>query len=335
MPEGRFYSAAGTGAVECKLCPQRCVLKEGTRGVCKVRVNSEGKLTLPLAGRITGSAVDPVEKKPLYHFRPGSRIFSIGFSGCNLRCPFCQNWHISQNADAEAPYVSPRELCEAAIRSGNPQIAYTYSEPLVHIEYLLSCMEEARGRGIANVLVSNGAVLKEAAKEALALTDAANIDIKCFSKETYSRILGGDLQTVLDFVCLAAETGVHTEITTLIVPGLNDSERELDALGDFIKGLSAAIPWHLSAYHPAWRYREAATEPGRIIGAAERAAEKLSFVYTGNIPNSPKRCSDTLCPGCGATLVSRGGFRADASGLALKNGRYTCVRCGKPAPITY
>ncbi|MDR0654768.1 MAG: AmmeMemoRadiSam system radical SAM enzyme [Treponema sp.] len=335
MPESRFYSPGGTGIVECRLCPHRCRLKEGMRGICKVRVNHEGKLLLPLAGRITGSAVDPVEKKPLYHFRPGSQILSVGFSGCNLRCPFCQNWHISQSTDDEAPPAFPQELCTAALRSGNPQIAYTYSEPLVHIEYLLSCMEEARGRGIANVLVSNGTVLKEPAKEVLALTDAANIDIKCFSKDTYSRVLGGDLETVLDFVRLAAETGVHTEISTLIVPGLNDSEEELDALGDFIRGLSSDIPWHLSAYHPAWRYREAATEPERIIGAAERAAEKLSFVYAGNIPNGPKRFSDTVCPGCGATLVSRSGFRADTSGLLFSNRQYTCLRCGKTAPIVY
>ncbi|MDR2305204.1 MAG: AmmeMemoRadiSam system radical SAM enzyme [Treponema sp.] len=335
MPESRFYSFTGTGIVGCSLCPWRCRLKEGMQGICKVRINHEGKLLLPFAGRITGSAVDPVEKKPLYHFRPGSQILSVGFSGCNLRCPFCQNWHISQSTDNEAPFVSPQELCRAALRSGNPQIAYTYSEPLVHIEYLLSCMEEARSRGIANVLVSNGTVLKEAAKEVLALTDAANIDIKCFSEDTYSRVLGGDLGTVLDFVRLAVEAGVHTEITTLIVPDLNDSEEELDALGDFIKGLSAGIPWHLSAYHPAWRYHGAATKAGRIISAAERAAEKLSFVYTGNIPHNPKRFSDTVCPGCGATLVSRSGFRADTSGLAFNNKQYTCVRCGKAAPIVY
>jgi pyruvate formate lyase activating enzyme len=290
---------------------------------------------------VTALALDPIEKKPLYHFRPGSRILSAGFAGCNLRCPFCQNWHISQSPGTPGSYVSPEELVAAARGEAAPQIAYTYSEPLVHAEYLLDCMALARKAGIANVLVTNGCINAEAAGEILALTDAANVDLKCFSEETYFSILGGDLNTVLDFIRLAAGRGVHTEITTLVVPGLNDGEEELERCGEFIAGLCrdkdglGTTPWHLSAYHPDYRWEAPATSGGALRDAARRARKRLRHVYTGNIAGEN---NDTLCPGCGRALIKRRGYRVDIAGLELAEeggkGFYRCGACKVRAPVS-
>jgi pyruvate formate lyase activating enzyme len=294
--------------------------------------------------------MDPIEKKPLYHYRPGSSILSLGFAGCNLRCPFCQNWHISQRTDVPGRRLSPGDII-AALRSGENsgeegrcfrQIAYTYSEPLVHPEFLMDCMAAAREAGIANVLVSNGCVRSEAAKDILSLTDAANIDLKCFSQDTYSRILGGDLSTVLDFIREVRNRGVHLEITTLIVPGLNDSPGETEGCAEFIAGLSRTIPWHLSAYHPDYRWEAPPTAPAALFQIARRAREALSYVYTGNVSGrsgeeADLRYNDTPCPHCGETLVQRRTYRIGTGGLRLTQGEqgaaYHCAHCGKAVPI--
>ena len=301
MSSPRFFSAQKEGTIQCELCPWRCLLAPGGEGRCRVRFNRNGKPELPFYGFISGLATDPIEKKPLYHFRPGTEIFSVGFAGCNLRCPFCQNWHISQTTELSGRRFTSAELIAAAGKSGPgyamqsiaalQSIAYTYSEPLVHIEFLLDCMKEARKAGVANVLVSNGCINSEAAGEILDLTDAANIDLKCFSEETYAKILGGDpsfqgFKAVTEFICLAVEKGVHLELTTLVVPGLNDSRAELDKCRDFIAELQSGgsfVTWHLSAYRPCYKWNAPATDPSSLIAAAERAREKLNFVYTGNI----------------------------------------------------
>jgi pyruvate formate lyase activating enzyme len=309
-------------------------------GACRVRGNSGGRAIIPYYGYITALAVDPIEKKPLYHFRPGSTILSAGFAGCNLRCPFCQNWHISQTAETPGRYLSPAELVSAAREAAVPQIAYTYSEPLVHAEFLLDCMARARKRGIANVLVTNGCINAEAAGEILSLTDAANIDLKCFSEKTYTGILSGDLNTVLEFIRRAVDMGVHTEITTLVVPGLNDREGELENCGEFIAGLCrdgeglGCIPWHLSAYHPDYHWKAPPTDDGKLREAADRAKRRLRYVYTGNIAGDT---GDTLCPACGGILVSRRGYRIDTGGMetAEEAGRsfYRCRSCGARPPV--
>jgi pyruvate formate lyase activating enzyme len=342
---GRFFSpAAGAGALRCELCPRRCRIPEGGTGACKVRANAGGRGRIPFYGHITALAIDPVEKKPLYHFRPGSTILSAGFTGCNLRCPFCQNWRISQTTETPGRFIPPAELAalagESASGGRGGQIAYTYSEPLVHAEYLLDCMALARKQGAANVLVTNGCVNAEAAREILALTDAANIDLKCFSEKTYSAVLGGNLNTVRDFIALAVELGVHTEITTLVVPGLNDGEEELERCGAFIAGLCrdgeglGTVPWHLSAYHPDYRWDAPATESAGLREAARRARRRLRHVYAGNIAGES---GDTRCPACGAPLVKRRGYQVDTAGLELRReaGKsfYRCASCKAPAPV--
>jgi pyruvate formate lyase activating enzyme len=298
----------------------------GKRGFCGVRENSPA---LPLYGHVTAMAVDPIEKKPLYHFRPGSRILSLGFAGCNLRCPFCQNWRISQDPGAAGTFVPPEEAVRTALENGG-QIAYTYSEPLIHAEYVFDCMKAAGKAGAANVLVTNGCVNPGAARDILALTGAVNVDLKCFSAKSYRDLLGGKLETVLEFISLAAKMKVHTEVTTLVVPGLNDSPGELDACAAFIASVDPSIPWHLSAYHPDYRWTAPPTDPQVITAAARRASEKLPFVYTGNISGG---ISDTFCPACGAVLIRRRAYRVDTGGLAP--GKGVCASCGAAAPVRW
>jgi pyruvate formate lyase activating enzyme len=217
------------------------------------------------------------------------------------------------------------EVVSAALKQNAPSIAYTYSEPLVHIEYLLDCMALARRHGIADVLVTNGCVNAKAAAEILKLTDAANVDLKTFSAETYKKTLGGNLQTVLDFIELGCKMGVHIEITTLVVPDLSDSNDELNAIADFIASLGVAVPWHLSAYHPDYHWNAPPTDAGLLLNAAKTAQKKLPFVYTGNISGG----NDTHCSYCGAVIVRRQGYRVDITGLASGEGTYKCAKCGE------
>jgi pyruvate formate lyase activating enzyme len=325
--EPRFFHSGKDGSIRCDLCPRRCLIPPGAFGSCRVRGNRDGAGIIPFYGFITALAEDPIEKKPLYHWRPGSQVFSAGFAGCNLHCPFCQNWSISQTTEVSGRRLSPQDLIAAVRSAGGVQIAYTYSEPLVHIEYLLDCMTLARRAGIANILVSNGCINTGAAAEILALTDAANVDLKCFSGETYARILGGNLEAVLHFISAAHTMGIHLELTTLLVPGLNDGETEFRAATGFIAGLSPAIPWHLSAYHPDWRWNAPPTDPAKLAAAAREARRSLFHVYTGNIPGER---NDTSCPRCGGILVERRGYRINSSGLASGPSGYRCVRCGEP-----
>jgi pyruvate formate lyase activating enzyme len=341
MEKALYFTAGGNDSIKCGLCSNSCVIPSGGTGCCGVRGNKNGKGLIPFYGYVTALAVDPIEKKPLYHFRPGSKILSAGFVGCNLKCPFCQNWHISQSPKNDSDDIalgekmSPGDLVSAALHKGSNAIAYTYSEPLVHIEFLLDCMALARRHGIANVLVTNGCVNGEAAREVLSLTDAANIDLKCFSAETYSKALGGDLDTVIAFIRIALENKVHVELTTLVVPGLNDSTDELDMCAAFIASHCAnplcempAIPWHLSAYHPEYHWNAPATEPKFLLGIKKRVSKILPYVYAGNIPGEENA---TLCPNCGKPLIRRFGYNIEIKGLAGSAGGkdfYRCADCG-------
>jgi pyruvate formate lyase activating enzyme len=339
----RYLNGEAGGIVRCDLCPRRCVIPNGHFGACGVRGNKNGNGLLPFYGQVTSLALDPIEKKPLFHFRPGSMILSVGFSGCNLRCPFCQNYHISQTAGAPAKQMQPGEIISAALHADSQAIAYTYSEPLVHAEFLLDCMALAHRHGIANVLVTNGCANDEAAREILSLTDAANIDLKCFSAETYAKTLGGGgsgsfescFETILGFIRLACMMSVHVEITTLVVPGLNDSAEELDNCMEFIASLGEGInmPWHLSAYHPDYRWNAPPTNPDFLLKTKERAEKKLAYVYTGNI-HAEK--NNTLCPNCDTVLIQRRGYRVETPGLAnpVKSEKFfRCAKCGEKTSV--
>jgi pyruvate formate lyase activating enzyme len=311
--------APGAG-LRCLLCPHSCLLKEGKTGVCGVRKNENGGMRLPFYAWLSAMALDPIEKKPLYHFFPGGNILSAGFYGCNLRCPFCQNYHISREFPGEGRKVSPRELAEAALRENSLGIAYTYSEPLVHFEYLLETAQEVRSLGLKNVLVSNGYLNEAPAAALLPFFDAANIDLKSFSDDFYKNELGGSLNPVLRFLELAAAK-THLEVTTLIIPGKNDSVAEMELLAAFLAGLSPDIPLHLSCYRPMYRYTVRASGYEDLAPLLDTARQKLRYVYPGNVA----REANTLCPACGKLLVRRQGYRVSADGLE----KGSCVQCGQ------
>ena len=311
---------------ECRVCPNNCVIPDGGRGICGVRGAENRTLHLPYHGAISAAAMDPVEKKPLYHYKPASSVFSIGFYGCSLSCPFCQNHHISKSfpQPAKLNFSSPTDIVEAAESNGAESIAYTYSEPLIHYEWLLECTAAARAAGLRNIIVTNGYLNPDRFDDLLENTDALNIDLKSFNPDFYRRELKGRLQPVLDFITVSARTA-HVELTTLIIPGKNDSEEEIRAAADFISSTDVNIPWHLSAYYPTFKYSLPPTSPDKLIRLAETASEKLNFVYTGNITGG---ISDTICPDCGQLLISRSGYSTDICGI--ENG--VCSGCS--APIT-
>jgi pyruvate formate lyase activating enzyme len=330
LPAAAYWSPAGNGRIDCSLCFHACSIAPGSSGRCGARSNEGGRMSLPYYGVASSIAVDPIEKKPLHHFLPGSSILSIGFFGCNLRCPFCQNWEISQQRpEAASRRTEPRELVEAARRARTPSIAYTYSEPTVHFEYLRDAMLLARSAGLRNVLVTNGSLAEGPALELLGLTDAANVDLKCWSAESYEKVLDGSLEAVLAFIEAASRT-CHLEVTTLVVPGLSDREEDIRAVAAFLAELPGNVPLHLSAYHPAWRFDKPPTPSGLLDRLAAAARERLRYVYVGNVASGE---SNTLCPQCGRTVIRRRGYSIDAGGLAASGARASCAGCGAPLPI--
>jgi pyruvate formate lyase activating enzyme len=321
----RFFQKHTDGRIACTLCPNACLIAEGKHGVCRVRFNREGGLDIPFYGRISALAVDPIEKKPLYHYYPGATILSAGFVGCSLRCGFCQNWHISQSTSAETRSVSPEEMVAAARREGSFGIAYTYSEPLIHIEYLLETAALAREAGLKNVLVSNGYINREPAEEVLGLVDAANIDLKAFDPAFYREETGGDLEEVKRFIAQAAGK-IHLEVTTLIIPTKNDSPAQIEGIARFLASLDPRIPLHLSRYTPQHRYTIPPTPVETVTRLAEVARGYLRYVYMGNVGMEE---TDTRCQSCGNPLVRRRGYSTAVVGI--KTG--ACARCGEPSPI--
>jgi pyruvate formate lyase activating enzyme len=325
MAEGAYWKKRDDGRVACALCPHNCVIAEGRAGVCGVRSNEGGALVLPYYGRISSVAVDPIEKKPLYHFYPGSTILSVGFWGCNFHCPFCQNYSISQHADENSDYLAPEALADLAVRRGSFAVAYTYSEPLVHFEYIMNCAKQARARGLRNVLVSNGYINAAPAEELLPWLDAANIDLKTFQDDFYRREIGGGLADVKRFITQAARR-VALEVTTLVIPTKNDSVEEIESISRFLAGLNPDIPLHLSCYYPVYKYSIPPTPPETVIRLVAAARRHLRYVYEGNVGH---RETNTDCPGCGNLLIRRRGYSVSLPGV--KAG--ACAQCGKKIPI--
>ena len=312
--------------VRCGLCHHRCVIKVGSSGICKVRANRGGSLVLPYYGALSAVAVDPMEKKPLYHFMPGRSVLSVGYLGCNLHCPFCQNYGISQTTLAPTENASPRDLVEIAKARNCLAIAHTYSEPLIHLEFVIDTMDAARAAGLKNVLVTNGQCQCEPAKDVLSLCDAVNVDIKAWDPAFYKHELGGSLEETLDFVRLAIRLGVHLEATTLVIPGKNDDEGQISHIADFLADLSPAIPLHLSAYRPSWQYSIPSTPVATVQRLCEVAGRRLRNVYAGNIGIGR---NDTHCASCNAVLVRRRGYETDCGGLS----GLACARCGAASDI--
>lgn len=344
MRKADLWARGEGGRADCFLCAHRCKIAPGRRGVCGVRENRDGTLVTLTYGRLISRAVDPIEKKPLYHFLPGTPSYSIATAGCNLRCDFCQNWQISQ-VRAEGPVGSggdelpgetatPEEVAADAERRGCATIAYTYTEPTIFFEFARDTALEAHARGIANVFVTNGFMTPETVDAMKGVVDAANVDLKGFTEEFYRDFCGGRLAPVLESISAMHSAGIHVEVTTLVIPDRNDSDAELRGIAEFISGVSTDVPWHVSAFHPDYKTTGLRrTPPDTLARAVELGrAAGLRYVYTGNIGGG---VTDTKCPGCGAVVVERRGFSARVTGLEAPVGERTarCAACGEALPI--
>lgn len=270
------------GKIQCRLCPHACILEPGQAGICQIRLNRAGTMTLPFYAQISSIALDPVEKKPLRQFLPGTKTFSVGFWHCNMHCPFCQNWEIAHPTPSAPEHysqeIAPKALIEMAVRSGCPSISFTYSEPTIHIEYVKESMKIAHEKGLATILVTNGNLLAGPAHDLLSLTDATNVDLKCFSATTYHSVLGGELKTVQNFIRTAAELS-HVEVTSLLVPGVLDDKAQMEGIADFLSAISRAIPLHITAYRPEFHWSEPPLSSSKMREIARPAFEKLDYVY--------------------------------------------------------
>jgi pyruvate formate lyase activating enzyme len=328
----QYWHRIDDGRIQCDLCPRECKLREGQRGLCFTRACRGGEIVLTSYGRSTGFWVDPIEKKPLNHFLPGTAVLSFGTAGCNLACRYCQNWDISKarNDDILAQRSSPVGVAAAAKRSGCRSVAFTYNDPVTFHEYAVDAARAAREAGLKAVAVTAGYVNPEPRAEFFGVMDAANIDLKAFSDDFYHRYCAGALQPVLDtLVYVRSETDVWLEITTLLIPGLNDSDVEIDAMTRWVVDtLGPDVPHHFTAFHPAFRMMDLPPTRHSTLDRARAIAMRngLRYVYTGNIPDEEGQ--STWCPHCGARLIGRRGY--SITGWGIEHGR--CRACGRPVP---
>jgi len=326
---GRWWHALPDGRIQCDLCPRDCRLHEGQRGLCFVRKMEGGRMRLTTYGRSSGFCVDPIEKKPLNQFYPGSSVLSFGTAGCNLACKFCQNWDISKSREMDRlmDEASPETIAAAALKLGCKSVAYTYNDPVIFAEYAMDVADACRARGIRNVAVTAGYMHAQARREFYAKVDAANVDLKGFTDDFYFRLCGGRLQPVLETLeYLVKETAVWTEITTLLIPGKNDSDGELEAECAWIaQHLGCDVPLHFSAFHPDWKMLDVPATPAATLTRARSIAQRagLRYVYTGNVHDV--KGGSTYCPGCGKAVIERDWY--DIRGYHL-NDAGACTFCG-------
>lgn len=329
MHPARLWKPLKDNQVQCRLCSHVCVVDPGERGRCGVRVNQDGKLYTLVYDRAAALNIDPIEKKPLYHFLPGTRSLSFGTMGCNLGCSFCQNYTLSQPPRQGKPVqghpVTPELLVQTALDAGCRSISYTYSEPTVFFELMQDTAKLAKKKGLANVMVSNGFMSPQCLDELAPLIDAANVDLKAFTPGFYEKVCQARLEPVKANLVRIRELGWWLEVTTLVIPGLNDSDQELAAMAAFIaEKLGKSTPWHLSRFHPTYELQDRPSTPASTLEKAWTAGKQagLEYVYLGNVPGDPHNA--TLCPGCGKQVLTRSGF--SVTGEAAGQG--TCPSCG-------
>ena len=332
MHEARQYVKKENNAVQCSLCSHRCTIADGKHGICGVRRNTGGRLYATTYGLVSAEAVDPIEKKPLYHFLPGTLSYSLGGIGCNFRCRHCQNWQISQ-ADLQgarlAP-LSPEEGVARAIAEECASISWTYNEPTIWHEYALDMGTLARARGLGTCYVTNGYITEEALKELAPMLSAFRVDLKAFTDDFYRKICGAHLQPVLDAAVLARELKMHIETVTLVIPELNDSMEEQESLIRWvIENLGPETPMHFSAFHPDYRMTDRGGTPSGLIEKICARAKELGlhYPYAGNVGHS--HYENTYCPSCGALLIKRQGFSSRITGLDNRQ----CTNCGETIGI--
>jgi len=326
LVEAKYWKKLENGKVKCELCPHNCILAQGKEGICRIRKNIDGTLYATGYGETVTIGMDPIEKKPIFHLKPGSYILSVAPNGCNFRCQWCQNWHISQDK-VPTRYISPDILVTIALRERSVGIAFTYTEPLIWFEYIMDVAKVGRTRGLKMVAVSNGYINPEPLEELLPYIDAFNIDLKSMNPDVYRRFIGGKLEPVLETIKRASQKTL-VEVTYLIIPTVNDSEEEIRKLVDFIAEVNPKIPLHLSRYYPAYKFDVPPTPPKTLLDAYKIAREVLPYVYIGNLPIAGTE--NTYCPECGNLLVERQGFSATMPGIT-PDGK--CSKCGRPVDI--
>lgn len=328
MKEALFYKKENE-SIKCYLCPHHCTIKNGKRGVCGVRENINGQLISLSYGKVIAAHVDPIEKKPLFHFLPGTKSFSIATPGCNFQCPYCQNWSISQIVDEmlnKAEDIIPEDIVRYAERTASASISYTYTEPTIFFEFAMDIGSLAIRKGLKNVFVTNGFITEEGLKEAKNFLHAVNVDLKSFRESFYKKLCKGKLQSVLDALKWMKSNGIWVEVTTLIIPDENDSEEELKDIARFIKKeLGSETPWHITRFHPDYKMIYKTATPSEKIERARTIGleEGLKYVYTGNLPGHPGE--NTYCPSCGKIVIKRTGFTLER--INIKDGK--CKSCGE------
>ena len=329
----RYWHALDDGRVQCDVCPRFCKLREGQRGLCFVRGRQDDQIVLTTYGRSSGYCIDPIEKKPLNHFLPGTPVLSFGTAGCNLACKFCQNWDISKSRewDRLTDQADPESIAVAAKKLGCRSVAYTYNDPVIFMEYAIDVAEACHAHDIKSVAVTAGYITPEPRRELYRHMDAANVDLKGFTEDFYWKICGGHLQPVLDtLIYLKHETKVWFEVTTLLIPNQNDSDREIDAMTQWaMEYLGPDVPWHFTAFHPDWKMMEVAPTPAATLMRARHIAlnNGLHHVYTGNVHDEVG--GSTYCHGCGEVLIGRDWYELTAWNL---NAYGHCHKCGARTP---
>lgn len=327
MKEALFYEKVKDNTVKCHLCAHHCVISQNKRGICGVRGNRGGTLYSIVYGKSIAENIDPIEKKPLFHFLPGTKSFSIATAGCNFRCLHCQNYDISQMPRDRDVIIgkelAPVDIVALAKKAGCKSISYTYTEPTIYFEYAHETAKIAFAEGLKNVFVTNGYITESPLREISPYLDAANIDLKSFTEGFYKKICGAKLQPVLDAIKLYHELNIWIEITTLIIPTYNDSSHELEQIAAFIKNLGEEIPWHITTYHPTYRLADQSRTPVTSLLQARDIGLRagLRYVYTGNVPGEPGE--NTYCYKCGELLIERRGFFIINN--KIKNGK--CYKC--------
>jgi len=326
---GRYWSALDDGRVVCEVCPRLCKLKEGQRGFCFVRQNSEGAVVLTTYGRSSGFCVDPIEKKPLNHFYPGTGVLSFGTAGCNLACRFCQNWSISKSRETDtlADSASPEAIARAAERAGCRSVAFTYNDPVIFLEYAVDAAAACRERGLKTVAVTAGEILPEPRAEFFSHMDAANVDLKGFTERFYKKLCAGELRPVLETLeYLVRETDVWVELTTLLIPGENDSEAEINEMTQWVvTTLGPEVPMHFTAFHPDFKMNDIPPTPPASLSRARSIAvdNGVRYAYTGNVVDPAG--GSTFCHSCGRLLIERDWYRLGRWNL---DDCGCCLHCG-------
>jgi pyruvate formate lyase activating enzyme len=331
MKEAVLYEKLKGKSVRCQLCAHRCLIAPGKRGICSVRENRDGTLYSLVYGLAIAANVDPIEKKPVFHFLPGTESFSICTAGCNFRCEFCQNWQISQitkgaGGEIVGEKLPPEEIVKKALETGCASIAYTYTEPTIFFEYAADTAKLGRKKGLANVFVTNGYQTPETIAEMAKFVDAANIDLKSFSDDFYQKICGARLAPVLESIKLMHEAGIWVEVTTLVIPNQNDSSGELTQIAKFIAGVDKSIPWHISRFHPEYKMLDSSPTPLKTLTTAYQIGKKagLNYVYLGNVITETRE--NTYCPKCNNLAIRRLGYQTKILAVS-KSGH--CQKCGE------